>query len=397
MAYVLKTNLANGENYGGLRSASQIKYIVIHYTSNDGDTDENNGIYFKNSIVKASAHYFIDDDSVTQSVPDNYVAWAVGGKKYSNCGTTGGGKYHGICTNTNSLSIEICDDVKNGVVYPSDATIENVLQFTKLKMKEYNIPLSNVIRHFDVTGKSCPAYWCGTPSKDEKWKTEFWNKLKFDSKYNTAPTRNYLMKGDIGDAVKTLQENLIYIGYSCGKYGADGDFGNDTDSALRKFQKDNNLTVDGKYGVASKTKLEQLVAEKKNPKPKANPIIKEGQRHAIEFTGVQIEVDGIVGSETKEMKSRVLQHAMNLDYGFTIEEDGEFGTKSKTKLGTHYVEKGEEQYMVTAAEILMELNGIDPNGVEYPGEYGNGLTKASKQFFKDDGLKITASEFLKLL
>lgn len=128
-----------------------------------------------------------------------------------------------------------------------------------------------------------------------------------------------------------------------------------------------------------------------------NPIVEKGQKHAIEFTGYKIAVDGLVGNETKSMKARVLQHAMNLDYGFTIEEDGEFGTKSKTKLGTHYVAKGEEQYMVTAAEILMELNGIDPNGVEYPGEYGNGLTKAAKQFFKDDGLKITASEFLKLL
>ena len=53
--------------------------------------------------------------------------------------------------------------------------------------------------------------------------------------------------------------------------------------------------------------------------------------------------------------------------------------------------------MVTAAEILMYLNGVDPNGVECPGKYGNGLVRASKQKFGDDGLKITASEFLKLI
>ena len=65
----IKEYLANKNNYGGKRSTSNIKYIVIHYTGNDGDTDENNSKYFKNNIVKASAHYFVDDDSITQSVP----------------------------------------------------------------------------------------------------------------------------------------------------------------------------------------------------------------------------------------------------------------------------------------------------------------------------------------
>ena len=131
---------------------------------------------------------------------------------------------------------------------------------------------------------------------------------------------------------------------------------------------------------------------------KGNPIVEKGQKHAIEFTGYVIKVDGLVGNETKSMKARVLQHAMNLDYKKNqIEEDGDFGIKSKFKLGTHYVTKGERQYMVTAAEILMELNGIDPNGVEYPGEYGNGLANAAKKFFGGTGTKITASQFLKLI
>ena len=177
MAYVFKTNIANKGNYGGKRDLSSIKYIVIHYTANDGDTDENNGKYFKNNVVQVSAHYFVDDDSVTQSVPDDYVAYSVGGSKYSDCATTGGGKLHGMATNYNTLSIEICDDVRNGVVYPSAKTIENAIELTKKKMKEYNIPKENVIRHFDVSGKRCPAYWCGTSERESKWKTEFWNKL----------------------------------------------------------------------------------------------------------------------------------------------------------------------------------------------------------------------------
>lgn len=180
----IKTNLANRNNYGAARDLSKIKYIVIHYTGNDGDTDESNARYFKNNVVQSSANYFVDDDSITQSVPDNYVAWAVGGKKYASASQTGGAKYYGICTNTNSISIELCDDVRNGVIYPSAKTIQNALELTKTLMKKYNVPASNVIRHFDVTGKICPGYWAGTSEKDAKWKTEFWNKLGSTS----APT-----------------------------------------------------------------------------------------------------------------------------------------------------------------------------------------------------------------
>lgn len=128
-----------------------------------------------------------------------------------------------------------------------------------------------------------------------------------------------------------------------------------------------------------------------------NSLIKRGQQEAIKFTGVNIATDGKVGNETKAMKSRVLQHAMNLDYKAGLVEDGNFGSASKKKLGSHYVKKGETQNMVTALEILLYLNGFDPNGVEYPGTYGNGLVTASKKKFGDDGLKVTASEFIQLL
>lgn len=169
MAYTLNQRLANRGNYGNSRSTSQIKYIVWHYTTNDGDTAENNGIYFSRNIVKASAHYFVDSDSVLQSVPDNYVAWSVGGGKASNCNKTGGGKLYGTVNNTNSISIELCDDVRNGVIYPSEKTIENALELTRKLMAKYNVPASRVIRHFDVTGKICPAYWCGTDAKNRQW------------------------------------------------------------------------------------------------------------------------------------------------------------------------------------------------------------------------------------
>lgn len=129
------------------------------------------------------------------------------------------------------------------------------------------------------------------------------------------------------------------------------------------------------------------------PEPSPTPtnnLVAKGYEYAAKFTGVN-------ETNLSKAKARTLQHALNLDYGKSIDEDGMFGPKSKAKLGSHYVKKGEKQYMVTAAEILMYLNNVDSNGVEYPGIYGNGLVKASKSKFGDDGLKIDSNEFLKLL
>lgn len=64
-----------------------------------------------------------------------------------------------------------------------------------------------------------------------------------------------LRKGSKGNAVKAMQILLIGHGYSCGSYGADGSFGGATDSAVRKFQKDKGLVVDGICGPATWAKL----------------------------------------------------------------------------------------------------------------------------------------------
>lgn len=225
MAYTYKKNLANKNNYGGRRSTAAIRYIVIHYTGNDGDSDEANANYFKRNIVKASAHYFVDDDSVTQSVPDDYVAWSVGGKKYTNCAKTGGGTMYGKCTNANSLSVELCDTVKDGKVYPSAKTIENALTLVRELMKKYNVPASRVIRHFDVTGKACPAYWCRSVEKNALWETVFHKKLMTSSASAASAestAKSYLVRitanslnvrsgpGMFYTAVTSVKKNQVY-------------------------------------------------------------------------------------------------------------------------------------------------------------------------------------------
>ena len=64
-----------------------------------------------------------------------------------------------------------------------------------------------------------------------------------------------LRKGSKGEQVKTLQRLLIALGYDLGGYGADGDFGGKTDTAVRAFQKAKKLTVDGIVGKNTWDKL----------------------------------------------------------------------------------------------------------------------------------------------
>ena len=181
MSYTIKEQLANSGNYGGSRNASQIRYLVYHYTGNDGDRAANNAKYFQNNIVKASAHYFVDDTTVWRSVPDLKVAWSVGGSKYANADKTGGGTMYGVISNTNSLSIEMCDTIRNGVYQASEATLSNAAALGRALMEKYGIPIENVYRHFDVTGKHCPSYLVNA----QKW-AEFKKRLEVKIMDNTT-------------------------------------------------------------------------------------------------------------------------------------------------------------------------------------------------------------------
>ena len=166
----IKKNLAHRNNYGSSRSTSAIKYLVIHYTGNDGDTDESNARYF-NAYRGVSAHYFVDDDSVTQSVPDGCEAWAVGGAKYPSCfDGSGGGKLYGKCVNRNSISVELCDTVRDGKYGFTEKTLENAAELCRILIEKYKIKPENIIRHFDVTGKNCPAPFVSDKKAWEEFK-----------------------------------------------------------------------------------------------------------------------------------------------------------------------------------------------------------------------------------
>ena len=135
----------NSGNYQDCNSRD-IEYIVIHYTSNKGDTAKNNAVYFSRQKLNppASAHYFVDENEIWQSVHDADIAWHCGAKTYK----------HKSCRNANSLGIEICMNDKDDNIRLK--SIENAIKLTKMLMQKYNISIDNVIRHYDVTGKDCP-------------------------------------------------------------------------------------------------------------------------------------------------------------------------------------------------------------------------------------------------
>lgn len=119
-----------------------------------------------------------------------------------------------------------------------------------------------------------------------------------------------------------------------------------------------------------------------------NSIIRDGQIHCNNFTGVEIPVDGDNGPKTCSGAVMVLQTALNKDYCSGLAIDGIWGPESDKALGKHYVCRGEIQYMVTAVEILLMLKGYNPRGVECPGIFGVGLESAVGQFQKDYRLTV---------
>lgn len=153
----IQTKLSNRANYGSLRTIAPL-YLVIHFTSNKGDTAKNNADYFAREIVKASAHYFVDENEVWQSVPDDTVAWHCGGSAY----------YHNECRNKNSIGIEICMNDKQGKV--REKAIEHAAELARMLMDTYNIPIDRVVRHYDVTHKRCPGPMVDDPARWAEFK-----------------------------------------------------------------------------------------------------------------------------------------------------------------------------------------------------------------------------------
>lgn len=144
------------------------KYIAIHFTAgSNSKPGKAISIYKTFTTRKASADFAVDDDNIVQFNPDinNYYCWAVGdNKKHSKGGST----FYNKATNKNTISIEICSTcipaTSKAVSIPNhigwdftNKALDNAVKLTKILMKIYNIPIENIIRHYDITGKCCPG------------------------------------------------------------------------------------------------------------------------------------------------------------------------------------------------------------------------------------------------
>lgn len=86
-------------------------------------------------------------------------------------------------------------------------------------------------------------------------------------------TMKTIRRGDKGAEVKEAQELLIRHGYKLQKYGADGDFGSETEKAVKQFQKDWGLTQDGVIGPKT---WAVLLSAPDAPKPKTYTVTIKG-------------------------------------------------------------------------------------------------------------------------
>lgn len=231
----------------------EVAYVVMHYTGNDKDTARANAKYFSGGDRDASAHYFVDETSVYQSVPACDRAWAVGSDN----------PVHPYCRNTNSISIEMCC---SGDYKVSAATKANAAALCATLCKYLGITDVDtyVLRHWDVTGKSCPRQmagngnveWdafkasvkallgAGTPAKAPAASNNKEETIHMDLRM----LKRGMEGGDVRAAMLLMKDKGYYPDEI---WSGDKLFGPKMEAGLRKMQADHNLGVDGILGAAS--------------------------------------------------------------------------------------------------------------------------------------------------
>lgn len=204
--------ISNSRQVGKRRKLSDIKYIIIHDTGNTspGADAEAHFKYLQNAIRYGSAHYYLDDKQIIQTIGDSLVAWSIGDK----WGYGNNPNRVKDATNSNSISIELCinsniDRVK---------AYKNLVELTKNLMAKFKVPAERVIRHFDATGKICPGSW-----SSDNWSQ--WHKFQDDIKKpiewkidlsKDSVFGNYEIKEKVVDQMQDELKKAIEIGITDG-------------------------------------------------------------------------------------------------------------------------------------------------------------------------------------
>ncbi len=136
---------------------NSIQHIAIHYVGNAGTTASQNRSYFENlkdtQERKASSHFVVGlDGEIIQCIPLNEMSYCTNER------------------NVDTISIEVCHPDEGGQF--TEATYQSVVRLTAWLCEKFSLPVENVIRHYDVTGKVCPKYYVEHP--------DAWDTLKAD-------------------------------------------------------------------------------------------------------------------------------------------------------------------------------------------------------------------------
>ena len=162
-----------------------------------------------------------------------------------------------------------------------------------------------------------------------------------------APTNIFgsrvLKIGSSGSDVRELQSLLVGWGYDLGKWGADGDFGADTQKAVKAWQLDNDLTVDGVMDTEDYLRIEMLIALDSTPEPEPSEPVDVDAGDAPEEPTPEDEnqpdPDGIMGANPYKKPVQVkkkgsfgetvkwIQAELN-ESGYDLVVDGDFGSKT---------------------------------------------------------------------
>ena len=166
------------------RKLSSIRFIVIHDTGNRsaGADAMAHYRYLNHAKRYGSAHYYVDDKQIIQTIGDSLVAWSVGDMWARRFRT------RSDVTNWNSLNVEMCIN-RDG---DYEKTWENTVELVKNLLIVF--PQCEVVRHFDATGKPCPG-----SMRAENWK--LWDEFLSDIK-QPMKLRIDLSKSSVAKAIE---------------------------------------------------------------------------------------------------------------------------------------------------------------------------------------------------
>ena len=230
----------NADNYRAGRT-QPVRYIVMHYTANNGDTARNNCDYYHRvGSLQASAHYFVDEHGAMQSVREGDTAWHCGARAY----------WHPECRNANSIGIEMCSRKRaDGSYYIKPETVANAATLAKDIMQRYGIDTEHVVRHYDVTGKRCPMPWVDDPAQWAAFKDMLMPKSTTTDEEDEDDMVRYNKLEDVPDWAQDTVRELVDAGALGGVGGGNLDLSMDM---IR------GLVVGTKYAAACNPRYETI-------------------------------------------------------------------------------------------------------------------------------------------